>query len=222
MAFLEDPRLPVDVERHAVGGPRLKRTIIPLSSGFERRNQDWEQTLGTWDISYGLTSEANLEAVVDHWYATRTGIDGFRFKDWSDFQIGNTFSGDVSTRQQIGLGDDTTVNFQVFKRRTRGAVFFDRTIKKLVSGTLRVFLEGVEQNDPADYTVDLDTGIITFVTAPASTGGSGPGGEEVVAVMTEFDVPVRFQDDNLTIDTLVFAEDAKISIPRIPVVEIRV
>lgn len=224
MAFRDDIRIQEDVERGAVGGPGFNTTVLSLASGFERRNRNWINTRGQWDISYGIERKSQLDGVIDTFYVVGGKADGFRFKDWSDFQIGDTFTFDASTRQTIGLGDDVTVAFQIFKRYVRGATTYDRTITKLVNATYRVYLDGILQTEGGgnDYTININTGLITFNTAPASTGGSGPGGEEVVAVITEFDVPVRFNTDDLRINTQVFSDEAIISIPGIKLIELRV
>ena len=74
----------------------------------------------------------------------------------------------------------------------------------------RVFVDAVEQTITTHYTLDLNTGIIAMVTPPA--------GGEIVGVIAEFDVPVRFNTDQLAINMAIF--DAG-SIPAIPLVEIR-
>ncbi len=51
-------RMPIDVERGAVGGPGFKTRVLPLESGFEQRNIDWSDTRGEWDLSYGLMNTA--------------------------------------------------------------------------------------------------------------------------------------------------------------------
>jgi uncharacterized protein (TIGR02217 family) len=89
---------------------------------------------------------------------------------------------------------------------------------KIVSGTVNVLLDNVPQADPGDYSIDLNTGLITFVSPPASTGGSGPSGEEVVEVALEFDVPVRFEDDHLQITTQIFNAG---SVPALQLIELR-
>lgn len=222
MAFRDDIRLPIDVERGAVGGPGFNTTVIVLSSGHERRNRNWSQIRGMWDISYGIERKSQLDAVIDTFYAVGGMADGFRFKDWSDFQIGDTFTFDASTRQTIGFGNGTNALFQIFKRYTRGVTSFDRPISKVVDSTYRVYLEGVLQTETTHYTIDINTGLITFVTPPAATGGSGPGGAIIVAAICEFDVPVRFDTDNLNINTQVFSDEAVISLPGIKLKELRV
>ena len=66
--------------------------------------------------------------------------------------------------------------------------------------------------------MDLDTGLITMVTAPASTGGTGPGGEELLSCMCNYHIPVRFDVDQLviTMETAVAG-----GMPGLPVIETR-
>ena len=211
MTFV-NTRLSDDVERGAQGGPQFSTTIFVSSSGHEKRNINWADTRGAWDIGYGIQTKADFSNVIDFFYARQGRAIGFRFKDWTDFEIV------LAGGQQIGLGDDSTVIFQALKTYSSGGVTFSRDLTKLVSGTVKVYLEAVLQTDPTDYTVDLNTGLITFVVAHASIGGSGPSSEEIVSLEVEFDVPVRFDTDQLDISAVTF--DAA-SIPQIPIVEIR-
>jgi len=68
----------------------------------------------------------------------------------------------------------------------------------------------VLKTETTDYTVDYATGIITFLAAP--TNG------HVVAVICEFDIPVRFVQEKLVIR--VTWEDA-MEIPSIPIIELK-
>jgi len=201
MAF-HDTRLPVEVERGAIGGPGFKTTVISLSSGFEKRNIDWANSRGAWDIGYGIQKKSDFEQVIAFFYTRQGRAHSFRFKDWSDFEI--------LTAQSIGTGDGANTTFQVFKRYTNGVTTFDRTLTKLVSGTVRVFLDTVEKTITADFTVNLLTGIVTMNAAP----GAGVD----VTVITEFDVPVRFDTDKLDVNSSTFDAGA---IPQIPIVEVR-
>ena len=220
MAFHND-RLPDDVERGAQGGPRFKTTVLTLRSGHEKRNIDWSRSRGLWDISYGLMSldpdiaEASVGKVGNFFYARQGRAHSFPFKDWSDFEIGSP-SNPTNGNQLIGLGDDTTTVFQIFKRYTSGGIVFDRPIALPVLGTVSVLLDGVVQ--VAGFTVNSLGGTVTFSVPPAGSGGTGPGGEVVVSVACEFDVPVRFDTDHLVINMRRYELG---SIPEIPLVEVR-
>jgi uncharacterized protein (TIGR02217 family) len=229
MAFHE-VRLSEDIERGATGGPEFRTRVLLLESGFEQRNIDWSVSRGSWDIGYGIMlmdddqACASLHEIRDFFYARQGRAHGFRFKDWSDFEIGDP-SDAFNTRQLIGLGDDATTAFQSFARYTSGGVTYDRTTKKLVTGTVRAWMDTTELTlvggAPAagQFAVDVDTGIITTGDVFASTGGTGPGGEEVLSIVAEFDTPVRFDDDKLDISVVNFNVG---SIPRIPIIEIRI
>lgn len=205
MAF-HDVRLDEDIERGAQGGPRFKTTVIPLAGGKEKRNIDWDETRGEWDLSYGVQSKADFEKVRDFFYCRQGRAHSFRFKDWSDYEIGKNAT---NTFQVIGTGDGQTLIFQAIRLYASGGVTFEREITKLVSGTVRLAVNAVEQ-DPMDYSVDLLTGKITFDTAPPDM--------ESVSLIAEFDSAVRFQEDGLDVNLIHF--DAG-SIPQIPVIEVR-
>ena len=195
-----DVRLPDNVERGALGGPGFNTTVLVLSSGHEKRNQNWSMQRGSWDIGYGIESKDDLTTVITFFHARVGRLFGFRFKDWSDFEI--------KTEQSIGTGDAAKTVFQIFKRYTSGAINFDRDITKLVSGTTKVFLNSVEQ--VSGFTLNLVLGTVTFSVAP----GAGVD----VGVTCEFDVPVRFDTDKLDISMETFNAG---SIPQIPIIELR-
>lgn len=216
-----DVRLPEEIEQGSIGGPRFKTTVLSLQSGFEKLNRDWLDTRGSWDLAYGVLkvqddgiSDLVIEDLQNFFYARAGRAHSFRFKDWMDYQIGR----DVATGQFIGLGDGATVAFQFFKRYSSGGIDHDRVAQKLVSGTISIWDEGSLQADPGDYTVNLNTGLITFAVAPLSTGGSGAGGAHIISGKTEFDNHVRFDTDAL--DLNMFWADAA-SVPGIPIIEKR-
>lgn len=198
-------RLPEDVERGASGGPQFMTNVFMLTSGQEKRNIDWSQSRGRWDISYGMDTKANHEAVLAFFFARRGKAYGFRFKDWTDFVVGVDAT---DTPQEIALGDASQTKFQIVRRYTDGIYTFDRPLTRIVSATTRVFLAGVEQM--SGWTVDIETGIITFSTAPSLA--------ESVGVICEFDVPVRFDTDALSLSAV---RDDAFSIPAIEIVELK-
>jgi uncharacterized protein (TIGR02217 family) len=201
MVDFHEVRLPEDIERGAVGGPGFKTSKTPLASGHGPKVRHWLQPLGGWDIGYGIQSLEDLETVKSFFYCRMGSGFGFRFKDWGDFEI---------LQQEIGVGDGAETEFQVFKRYSDGAFNFDRTIYKLVSGTVRAFVNSVELFDPAGFSVDLNTGNISLVVA-------APAGHSV-EIICEFDVPVEFVKDDLNENVQSFLNG---SIPKIKIDVVR-
>ena len=192
-------RLPDNVERGARGGPAFNTTVIQLASGFEQRNGEWQFARHTFDIGYGIDDKEAYQAVQEFFLARRGRLFGFRFKDWSDY---------VATTQPIGTGDGVLTQFQLSKTYSDAGGTYNRPITKPVSGTVRVFEDGVET---MDFTVDTTTGVVTMNTAPALN--------VAMTATFEFDVPVRFETDEQTVQ--LSWEDAG-SISAIQLVELRV
>lgn len=209
MAF-HDVRLPISIEQGAVGGPEFKTTIQQLASGFEQRNIDWSVARGRWDIGFPI-DETNWTDLLDFFYARSGRAHSFRFRDWSDYRVGDHAN---EIPAQIGLGDGVTVAFQITKDYSSGGTTYSRNITKPVA-PVRVFVDSVEQTEGVDFTVVLTTGVITFTGAPS--GSPDP----VIEVLTEFDVPVRFDIDHLPITMEVAHQLELARISGVDIVEVR-
>ncbi len=201
-----DVKLPDDVERGAVGGPRFKTTALQLSSGHEKRNINWEVARGEWNIGYGIQDKVGFTAVLDFYYARFGPAHTFRFKDWSDFEM---------ARQSIGTTDGSTATFQIFKRYSSGAFNYDRDLVKPVSGTVLVWVNDVSITEGAgvsEFAVDLLTGIVTLGSTLAAQSSTD------VEVQCEFDVQARFIADSFDMNIILFNAG---SIPQASVREVR-
>ena len=196
-------RIPDSIERGAKGGPRFKTTILTLSSGHEKRNIDWQRVKCAWDIGYGMQYKEDYDDIIAFFYARQGKAHSFNFKDWTDFQIGTV--GVASSRQSIGTGTGSNSLFQIFKRYSSGGIDFDRRITRITPGSLTVYVNGVVTTA---FTINL--GLINFTTPPPLT--------HPVEVICEFEVPVRFDQDELDIEAETFQAG---SIPSINVVEVR-
>jgi uncharacterized protein (TIGR02217 family) len=199
MAFIE-VRFPTDIAYGSAGGPEYSTDIVITHGGYEQRNINWSQARARYNVGHGVKTQAQLDTLVAFFRARKGRADGFRFKDWTDFQ---------TTGQTIGTGDGTNKLFQLVKSYISGSSSEIRAISKPVSGTVNVYLNGVLQSGSA-YAVDTTTGKITFVTAPANAVS--------VSADFQFDVPVRFDTDRLsaTLDSY-----GSHSWTDIPLVEIR-
>jgi uncharacterized protein (TIGR02217 family) len=201
MAVFDDVRLPEDVEVGAQGGPMFQTTIVALASGGEQRNQDWSEQRCEFDVGYGISTVDDLRAVLAFFYARRGRARGFRFRDWTDYQL---------TNEPIDVGDGVEDEFQIIKTyETSGPHSYGRRITRPVANTLLVYLDGVLKTLTTHYTLGAG-GVITF-TSP-------PGNAVVISVSCEFDVPVRFDTDkfNMTLEGF----EAGV-VPSLPVVELR-
>lgn len=188
-----DERLDVEVEQGAQGGPSFLTTVLELAGGGEKRNIEWTRQKLTWDISYGIQSPEELAAVETMFYNCFGRAYGFRFKDWSDYQIGDTDFPSSAAAQAIGTGDGTTTIFQMFKLYATPAntAQFIRKITRPVSTTLLVYdmTAATLLVEGTNYSVNYDTGLITFLS------GHIPAAGHNIGIICEFDVPVRFDSD---------------------------
>jgi len=210
MSFHE-VRFPTDIALGSTGGPERRTEIAVLGSGFEERNTPWAHSRRRYDAGSGVKTFDDLHNVISFFEARQGRLYGFRWKDRADFKSTTPGATPSMTDQVIGTGDGAALTFQLKKTYTSGSHSYARDIKKPVAGTVRIAVDGVEKSETTDWTVDIETGVVTFITAP----GSGLA----VTAGYEFDVPVRFDTDRLDINLANF--DAG-EIPSIPIVEVRV
>lgn len=211
MSFIETPRFPDDISYGSSGGPSYNTTVVPFKSGAESRNINWAKSRAKFDVAYGVRTQAQLYSLIEFFHAMAGRGHGFRYKDWNDWNSSGdqTHGATVSdTDQTIGTGDGAETDFQLIKTYTKGALSRTRDIKKPVAGTVVVALDGVSQ--ASGWSVDTTTGIITFTSAP--------GNGVVVTAGYQFDVPVRFDIDELPIQF----EDYELQSTNVPLVEIRI
>jgi len=207
MAFHEI-RFPDNISRGARGGPERRTQIVELASGDEERNASWANSRRRYDAVYGIRRADDLAAVVAFFEARNGRLYGFRWKDWGDYKSCLPSGVPSATDQGIGAGDGATTAFQLVKAYTSGAQTWTRTITKPVAGTVTVALNGIAQ--ASGWSVDTTTGLVTFTTAPVSSVAITAG--------FEFDVPVRFDTDQLDV-----THDLERlgSITSIPLIEVR-
>lgn len=199
MPAFHEIQFPPKIAYGASGGPEFNTSITTTFGGFEQRNINWQKARGKWDVSTGVKNKTDMDAVIAFFHARFGKAYGFRFKDWSDYQ---------AVGQIIGTGDGNQTVFQLVKNYTSGTGSYIREIKKPVSGTVKIYLNGILQS--SGFTIDYITGIITFTAAPANG--------VIVSADFDFDVPVRFDTDQINVRADgpgLFVWDS------IPIVEIR-
>ena len=203
MAF-HDTRLPVDVERGALGGPGFKTTVTPLGSGKEQRNIDWARTRAEFDIGYGLMDQDSvlLEATIDNllsFFYTREGkAHTFRFKDWSDFKIGD-WQNPTTDNQSVATGG-TSITL------TASTISFTATDTISDSGNdLEKFLAAdyIEISGSAsnDGTFLISTTSAGTITVPSGIVNEGAGASVTITLLRETDLIFkRYSDGGIDYD----------------------
>jgi uncharacterized protein (TIGR02217 family) len=197
MAF-DDVRFPTTISRGSAGGPERRTDVVMTASGREERNSRWAHSRRRYNAGVGVKSIADLQAVIDFFEARRGRLHAFRFKDHADFK---------ATGQVIGTGDGVTASFQLVKTYGAPSRPYMRTISAPVVGSVLVAVVGVPTTA---FALDAVTGVITFNSAPAMGAA--------ITASFEFDVPVRFDVDGITVNLSHFEAG---DIPEIPLIEVR-
>lgn len=187
MAYL-DARLPVKISQGTSSGARFQTDIVTYGNGKEYVNSRWAYQRSVFNLAYIVKDRAEAIEVYDFWLAARGRFHTFRVKDYLDYTSGANGAGDpVNTDQVIGTGNGVLTTFQITKTYTAGGISYVRKLTKPITGTVTVAIDGV---DEPNFTVDNNTGIITFTLGAPAAG-------EVITAGYEFDVHCRFDQDDL-------------------------
>ena len=145
--------------------PTFQTRIQRAASGRELRALDYPYPLWQFALVYDFLRDNpaagydELRTLLGFFMLCQGAFGPFLFQDPSDCQV---------TGQQIGIGNASTTVFQL--QRAMGATlpgggFLEPIVAPNVVHT--IYLDGITYN-PAAYSVDPDTGLVTFDTAPGS------------------------------------------------------
>ena len=175
--------------------PRFATRIQRAVNGRELRVLDQPNPIWTWTLTYTL--------LRDQWDTRGSGgpgagydelrtLAGFFLQQQGAFQpfLFDDPSDDAITGQTIGTGDASASVFQLV--RTMGGFAEPITAPNALAA---VYFNGVLQN-PSGYTVDPDTGLVTFVTPP-------PSGQVITADFT-YRFRVRFAADTAEFENFMY------------------
>lgn len=189
MAF-HDVIFPEQVSQGASGGPVFSTTVVTSSSGFEQRNVNWQYPLHRYDVSHVLHSSARRKELKQFFMLRQGRAHTFRFLDHQDYYIGMDWTGahpnvlEHDAAHDFATGDGSETAFQLGILYGDAAAELFRKITKPISA-IKVYLDQVEQ--VAGYSVDYDTGVLTFDVAPGVGVDVGWSGM--------FHVHARFESD---------------------------
>jgi uncharacterized protein (TIGR02217 family) len=207
--LIDDVRFPTAIARGSTGGPERRTDVVTTASGREERNTRWAHSRRRYNIGFGIKSLADIQTVVAFFEARRGRLHGFRFKDFTDFKSCAANALPTATDQVIGTGNGTMSQFQLTKTYGAGARAYTRVIAAPVAGSVLVAVNGVTSSQ---FTVDVLNGKVTF------NAGHVPPLSASVTAGFEFDVPVRFDTDQISINLSHFEAG---DIPDISLVEVR-
>ncbi|TDL87998.1 DUF2460 domain-containing protein [Meridianimarinicoccus aquatilis] len=203
-------RFPTSLSFGSAGGPVRRTEVVTLANGYEERNSPWAHSRRRYDAGMGVRSLDDVSTLIAFFEARQGQLNGFRWKDWADYKSCLP-SEDVSAGdQEIGVGDGATLRFSLCKVYASGSESYLRPISKPVDQTVRVAVDGAEQPGAA-FAVDSVAGAIVFLLPPAEGA--------VVTAGFEFDVPVRFETDQIVTSVSSFQAG---DVPDVPVLEVRV
>lgn len=207
MSFHE-VRFPASLSFGSSGGPERRTEIVTLANGFEERNTPWSASRHRYDAGLGMRALEDIETLIGFFEARQGRLIGFRWKDWSDYKSCAPKEEVGLDDQLLGTGDGVQTVFQLQKVYMSGGTSYAREIRKPVDGTVLIGQGGALAEEA---TVDATTGAVTFPNPPA------PGVQ--VTAGFEFDVPVRFDTDQITTSMASFQAG---EVPSVPIVEVRI
>lgn len=207
MTFLETPRFPDNIAFGATVGPTYLTVVTPVYSGRDGRIPAWSQSRIRFDVGRRCMNVADTATLDAFFRAVKGRAYGFRIKDWTDYTC--------TTSQGVLSATATAGTYQLGKRYVSGALSETRAIAKPVAGTVLVFKNGVQIT--SGLTLDTTTGLVTISPTP--------GGTDVLTWSGQFDVPVRFDADEMKkqiMDRNGASGDLLVDWGSIPIIEIRI
>jgi uncharacterized protein (TIGR02217 family) len=177
-----------------MAAPRMSTTIGVASLGVEQRNRNWVKPLHRFSQPEAIRCHADLEELHNHWMITDGPFLSFPFRNIFDFaSVELQAPGKIPTLsavdQLLGTGDGIEDTFSFKKTYTRGSFTRTHTLALPVESTVQVAIDAVEQTVGVDFTIDREAGTITLA--------SPPGMGELITAGFLYDVPVRFEADDV-------------------------
>ena len=173
--------------------PTFQTRIQRAVSGRELRALDYPYPLWQFTLVFDLLRDNptagydELRTLMGFFMLCQGSFGTFLFRDPSDYRV---------TSQQIGIGNASTTIFQL--QRAMGSTlpgggFLEPIVAPdVVSG---LYLDGITQS-PGSYSVDPETGLVTFSTAP----GSGL----IITADYSYYFRCRFIDDSYAFENFMF------------------
>lgn len=205
MDAFDDVMFPLALGREAEVSPEFSTAIVTSGGGFEARNASWAQARTRYDVGPGVRSEADIALLLAFFRARLGPARGFRLRDPFDAAsgAGSMAVAPTPVDQRLGTGDGGAGRFALVKRYGDAV----RRITRPVAGSVRVALDTRE------------TTAFSLVPGGWIELDHAPAAGVVVSAGFQFDVPVRFAEDRLSVTRATFLAGAATSVPLIEVRE---
>jgi uncharacterized protein (TIGR02217 family) len=211
MQAFDDVPFPLALGLDASIAPQFSTSVVTTASGHERRNSLWADARLSFDLGTGVRSDAELGVLLAFFRARRGAARGFRVTDPMDHSSHGMTGTPSAVDQPLGVGDGTASSFPIIKAYGEADMGLAeaqiRRITRPQAGSVLVSVNGVAVETGWQV---LAGGIISFAQPPAAGATLRCG--------YRFDVPVRFQSDQLDLSGLTFAAG---EVPSVMVVEIK-
>jgi uncharacterized protein (TIGR02217 family) len=64
MSGFHEVRFPDNIAYGATGGPEFATMVVATSAGHEKRNVNWAEVRGRWDVASGLKKQAQIDELI--------------------------------------------------------------------------------------------------------------------------------------------------------------
>jgi len=210
MSSFHDVSFPLSLAFGASGGPSRRTDITQLASGREHRNTPHAASRRRYNAGAGVKTIDELHDLITFFEARMGQLHSFRFQDPLDYKSCKTSATISATDQILGTGDGERSKFLLTKTYEDAGGSYSRTITLPVKNNLVIALNGSPVLSE-DVTFDTQSAEVVLTTPPPSGA--------IVTAGFEFDVPVRFDTNQLDITLEAFGAGQLINIPLIEVKE---
>ncbi|GMO61641.1 MAG: DUF2460 domain-containing protein [Rickettsiales bacterium] len=164
-------KFPENIAFNSTSIIEFSTNITQSKNGSEVRNINWDTPRLKFNVKNSIKTISELQELMLFFRKVQGRANAFKFKDWSDYK---------AIGEQIGIGDGTNTDFYLIKKYGD----FVRKIKQPTA--LKIYINDIENSD-----YQIENGIIVFETAPEQ--------DAIITADFEFDVLVRFDNDELEI-----------------------
>lgn len=185
MAFLDITFPPHPFKPGTTAAPGYSIAVQRVSGGQEFKLDKWTYPLQSYRCVINTHVASEFYDFLSFFHAVRGRANSFRFIDPAEVSSNGFAGAPTFLDQTIGTGDGATTVFQLSKTYTYQSAGAKRKITRPVTGTVLIGVNGVAQ--PSGWSVNVNTGQVTFTVAP-------PSGHSVTAGFN-FHVPARLDVD---------------------------